>query len=92
MVRAFFIFLTNPQLETGHVIGVTHKLGVPAAHCVMIGDSSNDVAAAHGAGIPCLVVTHGYGENFDQLGASGLISGFQGLPAALHKLGFRPNS
>ena len=30
----------------GHVTGVIEKLGLPAANCAMVGDSSNDVRAA----------------------------------------------
>ncbi len=72
----------------GHVRGVISALGVPPETCVMIGDSPNDVLAAQGAGIPCLVVTHGYGVGMDQYGADGLIDGFRALPEALGKLGF----
>lgn len=72
-----------------HVRGVMTQLKVPAAGCVMIGDSPNDVLAAHGAGIPCLVMTHGYYmEDHEQLGADGLISDFKQLPEGLEKLGF----
>ena len=71
-----------------HVTGVIERLGVPASSCAMIGDSTNDVLAAHGAGIPCLVVTHGYGMNLDELGGDALISGFNQLEAALTKLGY----
>jgi phosphoglycolate phosphatase len=71
-----------------HVKGVIEKLGVPAADCVMVGDSVNDVRAAQGAGIPCLVVTQGYGVDVAGLGADGLINDFTGLRDALRKLGF----
>lgn len=71
-----------------HVKGVIEKMEVPAAGCVMVGDSSNDVRAAQGAGIPCLVVTQGYGVDLAGLGADGLINDFAGLSAALRVLGF----
>ena len=70
----------------GHVLGVLDRLGVTAPPAVMVGDSVNDVRAAHGAGIPCLAVTHGYGVDLEDLGASGLVAGFAELPAALRKL------
>ncbi|HLT25707.1 MAG TPA: phosphoglycolate phosphatase [Zeimonas sp.] len=38
------------------------RLGVEAAHAVAIGDSSNDVQAAHAAGMPVMVVPYGYNE------------------------------
>jgi phosphoglycolate phosphatase len=72
----------------GHVKGVIEKLQVPAESCVMIGDSTNDVLAAKGAGIRSLVVTHGYGIDVGELGADGLIGGFNELHAALRGLGF----
>ncbi|MDX2028631.1 MAG: HAD-IA family hydrolase [Alphaproteobacteria bacterium] len=74
-----------------HVRGVIEGLSVPVANCVMIGDGRNDVLAAQGAGIPCLAVTHGYGEDYGHLDADGLISGFNELPRALEKLGFTTN-
>lgn len=72
----------------GHVTGVLKKLAVPAESCVMIGDSSNDVLAAKGAGIPCLVVTHGYGADLGSLGTAGLVNNFRDLRKAMQGLGF----
>lgn len=72
-----------------HVRGVVKGMGVKAEGCVMIGDSTNDVRAAQGAGIPCLVVTHGYGFDVAELGADGLIGNFQELASALKNLGYQ---
>jgi phosphoglycolate phosphatase len=72
----------------GHVTGIIEKLEVPSTGCVMVGDSANDVMAAKGAGIPCLVVTHGYGVDLGGMGADGLIGGFGELRRALRGLGF----
>ncbi len=71
-----------------HVRGVMAKLGSDTTNSVMIGDSPNDVIAAKGAGIPSIVVTHGYGGNYEELGADLIINGFKELNAALTKLGF----
>lgn len=71
-----------------HVRGVISRLGVPTENCVMVGDGPNDVNAAHAAGIPCIVVTHGYSQDYDRLGGDVLIGGFGELSAALTKLGF----
>lgn len=38
------------------------RLGVEPAHAVAIGDSLNDVQAAHAAGMPVIVVPYGYNE------------------------------
>ena len=72
-----------------HVKGVIERFGVPPANCAMVGDGSNDVRAAQGAGIPCIVVMHGYTEDYAQLGADKLIGGFRELPPALETLGFK---
>lgn len=72
-----------------HVRGVISGIGLAAEGCVMVGDSTNDVQAAKGAGIPCLVVTHGYGMDIANLGADGLIGNFSELGKALQLLGYR---
>lgn len=71
-----------------HVKGVVAALGASPAGCVMIGDSTNDVQAAKGASLACLVVTHGYGLDVQAMGADGLIDSFADLDAALQRLGF----
>ena len=72
----------------GHVKGVLRQLDIAAAECAMIGDSMNDVSAARGAGVKSIVVTHGYGGDFQSLSADKLINGFNELPKALKELGF----
>ncbi|MDD3288443.1 MAG: HAD-IA family hydrolase [Alphaproteobacteria bacterium] len=80
----FMAHKPNPD----HIYGVIEALEVPRENCIMVGDSRNDVAASHGAGIPCIVVTLGYGTDFDKIGADKLIANFNELPAALSELGF----
>lgn len=41
------------------------KLGTPAAACLMVGDSVNDVEAARAAGIKVVCVTYGYNHGGD---------------------------
>jgi phosphoglycolate phosphatase len=57
-------------------------LGVEASTVCMVGDSLNDVRAAHGAGIPVWCVSHGYREglNTEDLGADRVIELYE-LPA-----------
>ncbi|MCR6628886.1 MAG: phosphoglycolate phosphatase [Magnetospirillum sp.] len=43
-----------------HVDTVLDRLGVARDEAVMVGDSVNDVLAAKGAQVPCIVVTFGY--------------------------------
>jgi phosphoglycolate phosphatase len=71
-----------------HVRGVMQALKLSPANCVMVGDGSNDVRAAQGAGIPCILVTQGYGIDVEDLGAEAIIASFAELPTALQKLGF----
>jgi phosphoglycolate phosphatase len=70
-----------------HVRGVIEGLSVPLENCVMVGDGPNDVLAAQSAGIPCIVVTHGYG-GFDNFGGDHVIEGFHELADALRTLGY----
>lgn len=50
----------KPQPEPlWHAAG---RLGVPAAACVMLGDSANDALAARAAGMPVALVDYGYTE------------------------------
>lgn len=44
------------------VIAVLKGFGVPAAECVMVGDSVNDIAAGGGAGVWTVGCSYGYGE------------------------------
>lgn len=74
----------NPE----HVYGVITALDVPRDSCVFIGDGRNDVFAAHGANIQCIVVTHVNEGDFHELGADKVISGFEQLPSALKSLGW----
>jgi len=72
----------------GHVLGVAKGLKVPPAACVMIGDSTNDIAAARGAGVASIAVSHGYGRDVRRLGADAVIDHFSELSDSLRRLGF----
>lgn len=69
------------------ILASLEELDVPANQAVMVGDSAADVGSARAAGIPSLVVTHGYTATAaGDLGADETISGFGELAAALHRL------
>ncbi|MBV8060331.1 MAG: HAD-IA family hydrolase [Alphaproteobacteria bacterium] len=72
----------------GHVQGVLDGLNVAAGDSVFVGDSRNDVAASQGAGVPCILVTHGYGHDVESLGADVMINGFAAFGDALNRLTF----
>jgi len=67
-----------------------HRLQVPAAGSVMLGDSRNDVLAARGAGVPVVVVTFGYTMvPAAELGGDALLDSFSALPSVLDGLSAR---
>lgn len=62
-------------------------LGVTAADAVMVGDSAADVGAARSAGLPVILLAHGYSHgDVTQLGADMIVRGFAALPAGLAAL------
>jgi phosphoglycolate phosphatase len=57
----------------------------------MIGDSENDAAAAHAAGVPLVLMRYGYSRRDPAtLGAAVVLDTFAELPAALERLGLDP--
>ena len=73
--------------DPAHLAVVLDRLGVGAAEAVMVGDSHADVAAAHGAGMPCVVVSYGYaGGAPASLGADRMIDCMEDLIPALVSL------
>ena len=70
-----------------HVTAVLARLGVAAECAVMVGDSINDIEAAHRAGLPAVAVSFGYTRIPPrQLGAEAVIDRFEDLPSALAEL------
>jgi len=61
------------------------EIKVSPTECLMVGDSSNDVEAARGAGIPVICVSYGYNEGRDPstLGSDALIDSLADLPALI---------
>ena len=57
----------------------------------MIGDSENDAAAAHAAGLPLFLMRYGYARiDPAELGADRVLDRFDALPEALDSLGLSP--
>ena len=48
--------------DPAHLLGTLHAAGGTADRAVMAGDHANDVAAARGAGLPCIFAAWGYGR------------------------------
>jgi phosphoglycolate phosphatase len=68
-----------PLLET------CKALGTPPERTLMVGDSSNDAAAARAAGCPVVLVSYGYnhGEPVASAGADAVVDSLEQLPALL---------
>lgn len=74
-----------------HVLELIGALGASVEAAAMIGDNEHDAAAAHGAGIPLLLMRYGYARiDPETLGADALLDRFADLPAALDRLGLNP--
>ncbi|MGH7115080.1 MAG: phosphoglycolate phosphatase, partial [Stellaceae bacterium] len=46
--------------DPGHLVGLIYELGGRVDLAAMIGDSENDAAAAHAAGLPIVLMRYGY--------------------------------
>jgi phosphoglycolate phosphatase len=76
--------------DPGHILQLIDKIGGHRERAVMIGDSVHDVAAAHAAGIPAVLVSWGYtARPASELGAEVVIDHFASLPQALGQIAGR---
>ncbi|MGE0108529.1 MAG: HAD family hydrolase [Bdellovibrionales bacterium] len=80
----FMVHKPNP----GHVTGVLEKLGAPVEATLFLGDGPADVAACKAARVKCILMTHGYAADFEELDADGLADNFVDVPAKLSEVGF----
>lgn len=70
-----------------HLQAALEKMGVPPEAAAMIGDNQNDVKAGHAAGLPVVLISHGYTKiPVHELGGEAVIDGFEHLPRALESL------
>jgi phosphoglycolate phosphatase len=73
--------------DPGHLLMLIERIGGRRDRAVMIGDSIHDVEAAHGAGLPAVLVSWGYtAKPADELGAEAVIERFAALPEALEQI------
>lgn len=74
--------------DPSHVRACLDALAVAPQQTVMVGDSRNDVLAAHAAGLPCVLVSFGYTRIPPaELGAEAVIDDFAALPSVLSRWG-----
>ena len=77
--------------DPGHVLSLIAELGARREASVMIGDNENDAAAAHGAGIPLVLMRYGYARvDPASLAADALLDHFGELPEVLERLRLVP--
>lgn len=70
-----------------HIHATLDAMGESAANAVMIGDSENDILAAHDAGIPSICVSFGYCHMpFEELKPTVLIDSYDAFAAALAEI------
>jgi phosphoglycolate phosphatase len=73
-----------------HILMLVERMGGVPGRAVMVGDSIHDVHAAHGAGLPAVLVSWGYTATpASELGAEAVIERFDALPGALEQLAAR---
>ena len=65
--------------DPAHLLATLQAAGGEPAHAVMVGDHANDVAAARGAGVPCIFAAWGYGPPAMAEGAAAVADDFAGL-------------
>lgn len=61
------------------VLAVMRQFGIGAGHCVMVGDSINDIAAGAGAGVVTVGCRYGYGEPSELVDARYQVGDFPSL-------------
>jgi phosphoglycolate phosphatase len=73
----------RPKPNADPILFAAHKLKIALSETLMVGDSATDVEAARAAGVPVLLMRHGYTPvPADKLGADAVIDGFAELVAA----------
>jgi phosphoglycolate phosphatase len=72
--------------DPAHLLATLKAAGGEPAHAVMAGDHANDVAAARGAGLPCIFAGWGYGPLTMAEGAVAIAADFAELAAIARRL------
>jgi phosphoglycolate phosphatase len=72
--------------DPAHLLATLRAAGGEPAHAVMAGDHANDVAAARGAGLPCVFATWGYGQPAMAEGAAATAGDFAELTVIARRL------
>ena len=72
--------------DPAHLLATLKAAAGEPAHAVMAGDHANDVAAARGAGVPCIFAAWGYGPLAMAEGAAAVARDFVELTVIARRL------
>lgn len=72
----------------GHIMGVLEALDLTPIGALFVGDGPRDTEASKKAGIPCFIVTHGYGIDYDRLECERKIASMDELIPSIEAYGF----
>ena len=72
--------------DPAHLRATLRAAGGEPARAVMAGDHANDVAAAHGAGLPCIFAAWGYGPPAMAAGADAVANSFTEMAVIARRL------
>ena len=72
--------------DPGHLLATLAAAGGQPGAAIMVGDHHNDVAAAAGAGLPCIFAAWGYGPRSMAAGAAAIAEQFGEVPALARRL------
>ena len=72
--------------DPAHLLATIAAAGGRPDRAVTVGDHANDIAAARGAGLPCVFAAWGYGRPGMEAGAAAVAQHFDELPAIAERL------
>ena len=72
--------------DPAHLLATLRAAGGEPRRAVMAGDHANDVAAAHGAALPCIFAAWGYGPPAMARGAEAIAQSFPEMAAIARRL------
>ena len=72
--------------DPAHLLATLAAAGGKPGRAVMAGDHANDIAAARGAGLPCIFAAWGYGPAGMAAGSDAIAERFDQLPAIAERL------
>lgn len=77
----------------GHITGILDKIGASVQGTLFVGDGPADVGACQRAGVPCIIMTHGYGQDYEALKteSDAMVDSFDDFIPVIEKLGFEIN-